>query len=174
MKKVVFLLIVVLSLLPFNTHGAELKIGYVDLNKALNESDNGKKASKILEDMVKNKQAIIMEKENEIKKFREELEKQSSVLTPESRKAKEDQLNKLMRDGQRMVKDFQEELRQKEMEITQEIQKDLVKIVNETGKEEGYTVIFETGTSGILYSKKEFDITEKIIKKYNEITKTKK
>ncbi len=70
-----------------------------------------------------------------------------------------------------MAKDFQEELQKKEAGFIQEIQKDLVEVVNKIAKEEDYTIIFERRISGILYSRKEIDITEKVIKDYNEITK---
>ncbi len=91
----------------------------------------------------------------------------------ESRKNKEDHLNKFYRDYQRMRKDFQEEIQKKEAEFTQEIQKDLIEIVNKIGKEEGYAIIFERGAGGILYSQKELDITEKVIARYNEVAKAK-
>jgi outer membrane protein len=173
MKKIIFFS-VVLFLFTFRAYGTEVKIGYMDLNKALNESDDGKKATKFLEELVNSKQTILQEKEKEIKKLNEELEKQSAVLTPESKKIKEEQLNKLYRDYQRTAKDFQEEIQKKEEELRMEILKELREIVNKIGKEEGYSIIFETGASGILYYQKEFDLTEKIIKKYNEAAKMKK
>jgi outer membrane protein len=172
MKKIAFF-IIVLSLFAFKTEGVDLKIGYVDFNKALNESDNGKKAVKIIENMANIKQEIMLEKEAEINKLKEELEKQASVLTPESRRDKEDHLNKLIRDAQRMVSDFQEEIQKKQAGFIQEMQKDLIEIINKIGEEEGYSVIFERGASGILYSQKKFDITDKAIKRYNQFTKAK-
>lgn len=173
MKKIILVTLILFSWV-LSAQGADLKIGYVDLNKALNESDSGKKAKKVLEDMVNNKQSVISKKEEEIKAFKDELDKQSSVLTPEAMKDKQDHLNKLIREGQRMVNDFQEEVRKKDSELTQEIQKDLIDIVNKFGKDEGYTIIFERGASGMIYSQKELDLTDKVIKKYNEITNAKK
>jgi len=55
------------------------------------------------------------------------------------------------------------------VELTKQIQKDLLEIVKKVGKEEGYTMIFESGVGGIIYAREEFDITDKVIKKYNEI-----
>lgn len=171
MKKIVFLIVTLLF--AFNAEGTELKIGYVDFNKALNESDAGKKAAKILEDIVNSKRAVITKKEEELNKLKEEMEKQSSVLTPESKKNKEEQFNKLYKEYQRTAKDFQEEIQNKEKELINEIQKDLLEIVNKISEEENYTVVF-TAESAIIYFEKKLDITEKVIKKYDEITKTKK
>lgn len=172
MKKTIFLVIILLF--AFSAEGVELKIGYVDINKALNESDNGKKATKILEDMVNSKKPIFLEKEEELKKLEEELKKQSSVLTPEAKKSKEEQFNKLLRDYQRMLKDFNEELQKKQEEFTQEIQRDLIEIINKFAEEEGYSIIFEKGSSGIIYSPKKFDVTDNVLKRYNETAKAKK
>jgi Skp family chaperone for outer membrane proteins len=53
MKKILFLIII--SLFALNAQAAELttKIGYVDLNKALNESTEGQKAKEELQELVK-------------------------------------------------------------------------------------------------------------------------
>ena len=175
MKKIILVAVILFSWV-LSAQGADLKIGYVDLNKALNESDSGKKAKKTLEDMVNSKKSILVEKEIELKKLQEELEKQSSVLTPEAKKSKEEQFNKLLRDYQKMVKDFGDELQKKEEELSVGIQKDLIEFVNKLGKDEGYTIIFglEKGARGIIYSPDELNLTDKVIKKYNEITNAKK
>jgi outer membrane protein len=172
MKKRV-LIIMLFMCWAFSAHGAELKIGFVDLNKALNESERGKNATKILEDVVNSKKTILVDKEKELKGLDEELKKQSSVLTPESLKSKTEELNKLYKSYQRMVKDFQEEVQKKEAEFTQEIQKGLLEITQQIGKEKGYSIIFEKNASGLIYGQKTIDITEDLIKKYNDISKGK-
>jgi outer membrane protein len=157
----------------FTAYGEEIKIGYVDLNKALNESEAGKRATKILEDMVNNKKSILSQKEKELKSLDEEIKKQSSILTPESIKSKTEEFNRLYKDYQRLVKDFQEEIQKKEAEFTRQIQNDLLEIIRKIGEEESYTIILEVNASGVLYAKKKIDLTEKLIKKYNEISKAK-
>ncbi len=82
MKKV-FLLILVTALLTAATAIAEdtLKIGFIDLQRALLESEAGKKAKIDLESLEKSKKAVIDEKVKSINKVEEELGKQSSVLS---------------------------------------------------------------------------------------------
>lgn len=174
MKKIIFL-ILVLSF-AFNAEAAELKFGYIDLSKALNESDEGEKATKMLEEMVASKQAVLAEKEGEIKKLKEELEKQkqSPMFTADAMKDKEANLNKLVRDLQIKVNDYQEEIQKKEAEFRTEIIKGLRAIINSYGEKEGFTIIFEYREGGLLYSQKKIDITDEILKKYNEVSKTKK
>ncbi len=168
MKRVLFAALLLTLFFAFNAGGADLKIGYVDFNKALNESDEGRKATARLEDVIEKKKSLLSEKDKEIKALDEELKKQSSVLSQDSRIEKEDRLKKLIREAQRMSEDFKEELKKKEADLTLEIQKDLMKVVDQIAKEDGYSVIFERGISGILYFEEKFDLTDRAIKKYNE------
>jgi len=153
---------------------AELKIGYVDLFKALNESKKGLEAKKTLEDIMRSKQEEINKRSAEIEKLQEETEKQASILTPEARREKEEKRDRLFRDYQRIVRDFQDEIKKREGEFTQEILKDLREIVNKIGESEGYTVIFEAAEGILLYIPKQFDITERVIKEYDETIKATK
>ncbi len=167
MKKTVFL-IIILSLLAFNAFGAEQKFAYVDLNRALNESSQGKEAINTLEETVKAKQILIDYKGSEIKKLEEEIAKQSSVLTPESIQERKEKHEKLLRDYQRMVQDTQNDIQKRESELMKKIILDLRKLIINIGEEEAYSAIFETAESGLLYMPKEQDITDMVIKRFSE------
>lgn len=145
-----------------------LKIGFVNLQQALNESEAGKNAKNELEATIKSKQVIVDEKGKAIEKFKDEMEKQASVLSSEARKIKEADLERMLRDYQRLVTDSQAELKKKEGDITGEIIMEIRALVEALGKQEDYAFILEDVEGMILYSKKDFDITEKVVKKYNE------
>jgi outer membrane protein len=171
MKKAVWLVVVLLLLTGGSSMAAELitvRIGYVDLVKALNESESGKKAKADLEFLIKTKQTTIDEKGKAIEKAKADIEKQSSVLSPDARKTKEEEMERLLRDYQRLVADSQNEVKKKESELTGDILKDLRAIVQKIGEDEGYTLILESAEGQILYAKKESDLTETVMKKYNE------
>jgi len=74
----------------------------------------------------------------------------------------------LLRDYQRLVADSQKEVKKKEGELTGDIIKELRGIVQKIGQEEGYTLILESAEGQILYAAKEIDLTETVIKKFNE------
>lgn len=170
MKKTVWLLAVLFMFVAQQAFAAEqsLKIGVVDLIKALNESDAGKKAKADLEILIKTKQIAIDEKGKEIEKLKGDLEKQSSVLSAEARKGKEDDLEKIIREYQRIVTDSQNDVKKKESEFTGEILKGLRGIIDKIGQEGGYTLIIENAEGIILYSKVEQNLTEQVIKRFNE------
>jgi outer membrane protein len=171
MKKLLIIAIITLFAFGARVDAAEMKIGYVDLNKALNKSTKGEKAITLLEDMVKSKQTVIIEKEKELKRIDEEIAKQASILNPDAIKEKHATREKLMRDYQRMVKDSQDDVQKKRNDFMENIVNDLRKTVAAIGKEEGYTIIFERVASGILYIPEDTDLTDKLIKKFNDASK---
>ncbi len=171
MKKIFLLLLsVVLLIAASNALAADApKIGLIDLQRALNESEAGKKAKSDLESLIKSKETIVDEKRKAIEKLKGEIEKQASVLSAEAKKAREEEMERLLRDYQRLVADAQAEVKKKEGELTGAIIRDVREIINKIGQEEGYTLILETAEGLILYSKKELDITDMVIKNYNEL-----
>jgi outer membrane protein len=168
MKKTLLLFVMFVLLVSGRAYAENLKVGVVDLLKALNESDTGKKAKTDLESLIKSKQVVIDEKGKEIEKLRTELEKQTLALAPEAKKSKEEDLERKMREYQRVVSDSQNDVKKKENEYTGEIIKEIRAIVEKIGQEQGYTMIIENAEGVLLYSKKELDLTSIVIKRYNE------
>jgi outer membrane protein len=148
-----------------------LKIGCIDFQKVLNESDAGKKAKADLEILVKSKQTTIDEKGKTIEKMKADLEKQASVLSAEAKKSKEEELEKVLREYQRLVQDSQTEVKKKELELTDAIIKDMRQLVEKIGEEGGYTLIMEKTGGMVLYSTKDIDLTDVVIKRYNQSKK---
>jgi outer membrane protein len=142
------------------------RLGSVDIQKLLNESDAGKKAKSELESLIKSKQSAINDAEKTADKLKADLEKQSSVLSADARKSKEDELEKQIREYQRLVQDSQAEVKKKEAELTDSILKDVKELIDKMGEQEGYELIVEK--SMVIYAGKNTDITDKVMKKYNE------
>ncbi len=168
MKKIFFL--VVTLLFVASTHAADVKIGYIDMNKALNQSERGMKAVGILEGMVEAKQSVIAEKESKIKDLDMEIAKQSSILNPQALKEKQSEREKMMKEYQRMVQDSQDEVKKKQDEFMQEIINDIRVTVSEVGREKGYTAIFEKFSAGLIYFLEEEDLTEEVIARFNKVS----
>jgi outer membrane protein len=169
MKKKILLLLIAVTLLTGSHVFAEtMKIGAVDLLRALNESEAGKKAKTDLESLIKTKQSSLDEKGKSIEKLKTELEKQASVLSADAKRSKEEELERMVRDYQRQVADSQNDIKKKEGELTGEILKELRELIQQIGTEEGYTLILEGGDGQILFAK-DIDLTESLLKRYNQM-----
>ena len=160
------LLVVLLTTLTTPVWGQELKVGFVNLQKAISESQRGKDARQTFQAALKDKQEALLNDKKDIEQQRKDLEKQA-VLMKQSERAKAERRFQLrVRDYERKMRDVQEELRLREREITDEILKDLQKIIAEVGKTGKFTMILER--SQLLYTDKGTDITDDVIVLYNE------
>ncbi len=166
----IFLTVIMVLLLPFESM-AEVKIGYVDLNRALNESKRGKDAKAELEALVRNKQASIDELENKINEMRQEYDKQAQALSESAKKAKEEEIENAIRNYQKVVGEAQAEVEKKRKELTSRIINELKEVIARIAEEEGFTIILESSDGLILYSKKGLDLTDKVIKRYDSAKK---
>lgn len=170
MKKILLLLSISLVLPTLSLAADSVKIGCIDLQRVVYESEAGKKAKADIDALVTSKKSVLDGKRKPIEKLRSELEKQGSVLSPEAKKSKQEELEKLEREYLRTAQDSDAEVRKKDTELRDMILKEILELVGKIGKEEGYTLIIERGS--VLYLDKGIDITDMIIKKYNE-SKTK-
>lgn len=143
------------------------KIGYVDLQRALNESDAGKKAKEEFKVQVDKLQASLKKQKDDIDAMKDQLEKKAVVMKEEERANLEDQYQKKLRDFERNYKDSQADLQKKDNELTGVIIKDLQGVIRDYGEREGYTLILESTSSAVLYGAKEADLTDELIQQYN-------
>ena len=150
------------------TTAAEVKIAYVNLQKALNDSNTGKDAKAEMANEIKKRQLEIDAKQEELKKLKEELEKKGALLSKEVREQKEAEFSKKSQEFQRSFVQSEDVLRKKEQESVREIIKELEEIVKAMAKEKGYTYVFEKNESGILYGPADSDLTEEIVKRYDK------
>lgn len=150
---------------------AEVKIGYIDLQKALNLSEAGKAAKEKIGKKVKEHESTIDSRQKELKKLKDDLEKQALLLSEEARAAKERDYQQKLKDFQRFTKDIQEELQQQDADFTRQILEEVFKVIKEVGEKEGYTLILEQAESSILYADDKIDLTDKVIKAFDARSK---
>lgn len=158
---------ILLAALAAPVAAQEIKIGYVDLQRALNECDAGKKAKEDFKKQVDRLQGDLEKQKQQIEGLREQLEKKALVMKEEERRNLENDYRKRLRDFERNYKDSQGELQGKDNELTAEILKQLQKVIQGFGQREGYTLILENSSSTVLYSNQNADLTDQVIQEFN-------
>lgn len=148
-------------------YAADLKLGYVDVQKVLNQSDAGKNAKEQLAAKVKKYQDEINVKQDELKKLKEDIEKQGVLLSESARAAKEKDYQQRLKEFQRFTKDAQDELQGKDEEFTRKILEDIEKVVQEYGRKNGFTFLFVKNET-MVYTDEKADQTDAILKVLNE------
>jgi outer membrane protein len=146
---------------------AELRIAYIDIQRAINECHAGKEAKKLITKDLEKIQRSNTDKQKELQSMKETLDKQAPMLTADARVAKEKEFQGKVRDYQRWVDDSQNEMNQKRIEMERNISTALVKVIQKLGADEGYTLILEKNESIVLFVSKAIDITDRAIKAFD-------
>ena len=148
-----------------------VKIAFVDMQRALNFCEAGKEAKKQMTQEVEKLQKTMAAKQKEVEKIKEDLEKRGTVLSESVRKDKERDYQMKLRDLQRMQKDYEDDLRRKDRELTEGILRKLEAIIKKMGEEGKYTMILERNQGAMIYTSSTVDLTEEVIKIINQSPK---
>jgi outer membrane protein len=164
-------LVLFLTLLCVPAVGAQerVKIGFIDIQRAISDSNAGKRAKERFQAQVKKAEAELLKEKTELERLKADLDKKGPLMKEEERRNLEADLQRRFVNYQRTMNDQQQELRQKEGALTGDILKELEKIVNEIGKSDKFTLILERNQ--ILYSDQGIDVTNKVIEVFNSRNK---
>ena len=158
--------LVLLAMLTASGWAQDLKVGFVNIQKAISQSKRGEKARETFRGAIKAKEQALLTEKQAIENERRKLEKQAVLMKESERVKAQRRFQVRVRDYERKTRDVREELSLREREMTDEILKDLQKVIIEVGKTGKFTMILER--SQLLYTDKGTDITDDVIKLYNE------
>ena len=161
-----FLVAVALLAAPAVFAQAAPKIGVVDLQRALNEVEEGAKAKAALKKEFDEKQKALDARQNELKAMKDELDARGNLMKPEAKQERVAELQKKLLEVQQLYFQMQQELTKKEADATSDIFKKMGTIMTTMGQQEGYDLIVEK--SAVLYSKNHLDLTNELIRRYND------
>jgi len=147
------------------------KIGVVDIQKLQNASAFFQKTSSILKKKFDTMQQKLDTEKKALLKLEEDFRKQSMMLSLDAQEDKKRELEKKKRYYKYLYEDFTQEMKAVEVEATKRIGKELKAVVEKIGKKEGYTVILEKRTLGLLYYSEAIDITDQVTKAYDKTKK---
>jgi outer membrane protein len=146
---------------------ADLKIGFVDVQKAINECQAGVEAKKAIIKEVEKLQHLNDEKQKELQTMQEYLDKQSLMLNSEARAAKEKDFQNKLKEFQRWQEDNRNEMNQKRLEAEKSVGTGLQKVIQKIAADEGYTFILVRNDNLVLYASKSVDLTDRVIKTFD-------
>jgi len=153
--------------------GAATRVGFIDVQRVLARSAAGVAAREQLERERATMQREMDGKRQELERLRDELEKKGPLMTADARREKQDVFERKRRDAARLADDFQKELEKKEQQLLQTVLQALSGIIARVGKERGYYIVLEKRGAMVLYAAAEADLTDEIIRAYDQQAGTK-
>lgn len=163
--------IAVLQLCSYAVVRAEVKIGYIDSNRILDEYKGRDELKRKLDKKLADWQEEAVKKKQKIENLIKEFESQSLMLSDEARARKRGEIEKVQAEYEDYIQKVwgPEGLAKKQNE---EIMKPFIEKVNlilqKIGKDKEYTIILDAATSGIVYVQEGMDLTDEVIAELNK------
>ena len=141
------------------------KLGYVDIQKALNICLAGKDAAEKLNKELEKAKTKYESQAEELKREKDTLERQGPLLEEMVLQDKMRDFRAKYREWERFRQDTENDIKQQHNQMVDKISKEIIDIADQMGKEYGYTLIVER--SLVPYIDPSLDITEEVTKRHD-------
>jgi len=145
------------------------KVAVVDLQRCMKESNEGKRMSESLKKEIAAMQERYNKAQEELTNLQKDLEKQSLMLSQDAKESKQNEYDKKNRELTYLAEDLSEESQAAEQNASQQLLKDIYKIIDTVAKQQAVDMVLEKSTAGILFSSTSMDISDQVIKEYNKV-----
>lgn len=146
--------------------GGYIKIGIVDMQRVLRDSKTARASRAAFEKELESRRAQIAAKEKEVRNLEGEIGRLDPSVPPEVKRQKADKLKHEIRELNNLRQDIEEELKRKDIEMSQKVIGDIMTVVRTFARNEKFTAIFER--NAVMAADEAIDITDRILKLYDQ------
>jgi outer membrane protein len=139
---------------------ADIKIGYVDVERIRRESAPAERASKQLEKEFAPRAQELQRREAQVKTLQGQLEKDGVTMSENERRSKEQELSRASVDVQRMQREFREDLNMRRNQELATLFERADKVIKQIADAEKYDLILQEA----VYRSPRIDITDRVLK----------
>jgi outer membrane protein len=140
---------------------AEVKVGYVQVDKILQDAPQTAESGKKLEKEFSPRSQELDRMQKQIKDLQTTLDKESLTLSESARRDKERDLSNIKIEFQRKQRELREDVNLRKNEELSLLQDRINKAVTTVSEAEGYDLVVY---GGVAYASKKVDITDKVLK----------
>ncbi|MDQ6666049.1 MAG: OmpH family outer membrane protein [Acidobacteriota bacterium] len=145
---------------------AQTKLAVVNLQRAVLESEEIKKASAALEAKYKPRQAEMQKIEAELQGIQDNLQKNAGKLTQQGQADLTAQGQSRQRELQRLTEDLQADVDRERNDILSKSSKQMQGVVAKLALDKGYDVVVDV--TNTIYFKPALDVTSEALAEYNK------
>jgi outer membrane protein len=146
----------------------DMKIAVVDLDQAINATDQGKKARDELQGKQKAAEQQLKPLYEKGKALAEEIQSKRFVLSEDALRQKQLDLAEIQSDMRAKGAELEGQFKVDYERLVGPLRQKLLDIVAEVGKEQGFTLVLERGTPGLIYARETLDITDQVVERFNK------
>jgi outer membrane protein len=146
---------------------SQISVAVIDVNVLVQDSTAGKEAQARLAKLRDEKTAQGKRLQEERDALAKQVETQRATLTD----AKVAELQKQIEDKEIALRRFADDAQTQVQEATRkelgDLEKKIMPIINEIGREKRFTLIFNKYQSGLVFADEAVDITDEVLKRFN-------
>jgi outer membrane protein len=172
MKKIAVLFALILCFLFQNNAMATVtatKIGVVDLDRCMKESNEGKRVTDSLKKELDAMQQKYVKAQKELSDLQKDIEKQSLMLSTDAKENKQNEYDRKNRELGYLSQDLSEDAQAAQQNANQKMLKQLYSVIQSLAKQQTFDLVMEKSNSSILYTSSAIDITDLVIKELNKV-----
>ena len=144
------------------------KIGFLDAERAVGSVGEGKQQLKVLEDWARPRRERLQEMQTNLVNLNNQLTTQRSVASAESVKQLEEQVLKARRELEDAGRAFNRDLDAKQNEFLEDVAMKIGTVATDYGRGNDFDAIFMLQTQPLVYVRDSADVTDTIIRLYDE------
>jgi outer membrane protein len=144
------------------------KLGVIDVERILQESVAGKAVIEQLKQLQEQKRAELQAKRDSLDELRKRYTDSRLTLADDKLAEMEKQLEDRTIELQRAQDDAQRDMQKRQGEAFGRIETQVLPIIDQVGKELGFTLIFNKYQSGLLFAADGVDITDVVIQRFDQ------
>ena len=168
MKKFLVSLAVAALAAPMFAQGAPQRVAVIDVQKILATSNPGKAAYERLKKLQDDRMARAQKMDDDIKALDNEINSKKLSLSEDKLTEMQKQLSDKKIAMQRYAQDADREVTDARDKALAELQTKIMPVIDQIGKEMGLAAIFNKFESGLVYASDAIDITDTVIKRFND------
>jgi len=161
-------LLVSLALASTGAQDEAVKLGVVDVEQALSSTDEGKSAREELGRKEREARGQVEPMVERFQALQEEMKGKKYVLSEDALFNKQVELAELKNKIETKMKELEGQLQIDQGRIVAPLRAKMMEIIEAIGKEQGFTMIIERGTPGVMYTREALDITDLVVSRFNK------
>ncbi len=148
---------------------AAVKIGIINIQRAIVESDEGKKAAERLQGQFGPKRKELEGKQSEIERLQKQLRDQEKTLSDDAKSKLVRDVESKTREFNRTNEDATNEFQQAEANVINEIGSKVMRVIDDYARKNGFHMIMDVSSpqGPVLWASSAVDVTDEIIRLYN-------
>lgn len=147
-------------------YGAE-KVGYINLQRLVNESAMGKAAKDDIRKMRQEKEAVLRRKLNAFNSLKALINEEGDDMSPAEKRGKIEELREISKEYQRLLADSREDLVREDRQVVSIILEKADGVLKKVAKKNNFSIIIKD-PNAIGYLDPKVDITDAVLKELNK------